>query len=258
MVFILIFEQLKFILDLISSFVVDTIMWVISKCQITIKQLYQKFAYKKDGDIIIKVEFFNEDKNKKIEYLIFELLNSKTKGLKKVFSNFTNNNFVIEKSPAILDFYEVDYSIRNQIPNDYNFLKISNNYNKNIRIENAWKRLENILLIPKVVDFIYKPLLINISYSKNIDPMIIELTSANYNYLIVGNVLNKYFFEYFINRYFDNLLHNLNIDATTAYNLFVIDYNFEKKNFTEKDEFIIKEVNETKDGITTTSIKIFP
>lgn len=256
-------DFIKTNIDAFLSILTEKIMWSISKCQIYISRIRIPNFFKKNRMI---VEFFNSE-NLCTEYLTFEITDT-TANIQKVYSDHTRN---VCKQTVIYDYWSttrdnsfsvcdkslIECAISNYIPKDFKFYIISNSqYNincANYRIEMVWKGLDNIFLEPKEVSFIFSPILMEITYP-DIEPIQFLLSTNKYNYFLVGNILNKHFFAYFFKKYYSDKVRNKSLDT---YKLFVIDYNFKRFYYTEKDEFTITQDTQLKDGIETTKFNIF-
>ena len=218
-------------------FLLENIMWVISKSQIYAShvQIYVLDLFKKNTNEI-RVDFIKSGKSYahlKLGLASLEwsskIKNVSSDNMEYVFNEETiysvNNHSIVENV----------ISENMKIPKDFEYYIISNSYNTHCRIETDWKGLDNLFEEPKEVSFMFSPILLEITYP-DIEPIQFLLTTKQYNYLVVGNVLDKLFFQYFFQKYYSDKVSNKPLDT---YQLLVLDYTCKRHIYTEKDIFTI-------------------
>jgi len=224
-------------------FLLDKIMWVISKSQIYASHIQNcAFDLFKENTNVIRVDFIKSGKS--YDHLKLGLvsanLSSKVKEVSSDHMEYVlneqsilseNNHTIVEKiiSTNMNTFKDFDYYI------------ISTNYNIHCRIETVWKGLNNLFEEPNEVSFMFTPILMEITYP-DIESIQFRLDTNQYNYLVVGNVLNKLFFQYFFQKYYSDKVSNKSLDT---YQLLVLDYACKRHIYTEKDVFTITQTKES-------------
>lgn len=222
-------------------FLLEKIMWIISKIQIYAShvQNYVLDLFKNNDNDFIRVDFIKSGKI--YAHLKFGLESSSK--IKKVSSDnmeyvFNEESILSENNHLIV---EKIISENMTIPKDFEYYIISNSYNTHYRIELTWKGLDNLFEEPKEVSFMFSPILMEITYP-DIEPIQFLLTTKQYNYLVVGNVLDKLFFQYFFQKYYSDKVSNKPLDT---YQLLVLDYACKRHIYTEKDVFTITQTKES-------------
>lgn len=228
-------------------------MWIISKIQIYASYIKNYvFDLLKNDTNTIRVDFIKSGKS--YSYLIFGLVSfDRPSKIKEV--SWDHSEYVFNEQSILLEDNHsiVEKIISTNIPKDFEYYIISNNYNIHCRIETAWKGLNNLFEEPKEVSFMFTPILMEIIYT-DIEPIQFRLTTNQYNYLIVGNVLDKLFFQYFFKKYYSDKVSNKALDT---YQLFVIDYACKRHIYTEKDVFTITQTKEDNESEEVVKYHIF-
>ena len=228
-------------------FILENIMWIISKSQIYAShvQSYVLDLFKNNTNEI-RVDFIKSGKS--YAHLKFELVSANLPSKIKKVSSDHMEYVPFEGSILSENHSVVENIISENIPSDFEYYIISNNYNTHCRIETEWKGLDNLFKEPIEVSFMFSPILMEITYP-DIEPIQFLLTTKQYNYLVVGNVLDKLFFQYFFQKYYSDKVSNKPLDT---YQLLVLDYACKRHIYTEKDVFTItqtKEDNESGEGV---------
>jgi hypothetical protein len=243
------------------------IMWGISKLQIYIskitncvKEINARFKegfinmnnnktieihFVKDNLFILYYDFiFKDNKLTRIEENDYQLLNTNKKSI-YTFNEFCDNK--INDLKLFPDESTFDFYILSNYDNDF---KTDFKIGKNIKDISYIYFPDNILF--EHVDKLFMPFFLEITYP-NMKPISFKLKTELYNFLIVGNVLDKHFFNYFIKEYcYDELCDNENYCDFHAdkYSLLVIDHNVKRHAFTEKDVFTISMTRDQDNKIT--------
>jgi hypothetical protein len=218
-------------------FLLENIMWIISKSQIYASHVQSYiFDLFKNNTNEIRVDFIKSGKS--YAHLKFELVSSK---IKKVSSDHMEHVLNEESILSENNHLMVENIISTSIPKDFDYYILSTNYNIHYRIETVWKGLDNFFEEPKEVSFMFSPILLEITYP-DIEPIQFLLTTKQYNYLVVGNVLDKLFFQYFFQKYYSDKVSNKALDT---YQLLVLDYACKRHIYTEKDVFTITQTIES-------------
>ena len=236
-------------------FLIDNIMWVISKSQIYASHIQNcVFDLFKENTNVIRVDFIKSGKS--CAHLKFGLVSLERPSKIKEFS-WDHTEYVFNEQSILL---EDNHSIIEKIVStnmntfkDFDYYIISNNYNTHFRIQVIWKGLDNLFEKPDEVSFKFSPILMEITYP-DIDPIQFRLDTNQYNYLIVGNVLDKLFFQYFFQKYYSNKVYNKVLDT---YKLLVLDYACKRHIYTEKDVFTITQTKEDNESEEVVKYHIF-
>lgn len=219
-------------------YLLDNVMWVISKCQIFIASIDIPNFFKTND--VIQVDFIKS--NKSYDYLKITLNNTDAahKQITKISSFYIEDTFNENTISSEKNYSIVENIISNYIPKDFDYYVISTNYNIHCRVETVWKGLDNLFVDSEQVDFMHTPVLMEMTYP-SIEPIQFQLTTKQYNYFVVGNVLNKAFFQYFFNKYYSSKVLNHPLDT---YHLLVLDSCCKRHIYTEKDEFTIRKTQD--------------
>lgn len=231
-------------------FLIDNIMWIISKSQIYAShvQSYILDLFKNNTNVI-RVDFVKSGKS--YTHLKFGLVSLehpfKIKNISSDYMEYVFNeqSILSENNHSIV---ENIISTNMNMFKDFDYYIISNSYNTHYRIQVIWKGLDNLFEEPNEVSFKFSPILMEITYP-DIESIQFRLDTNKYNYLIVGNVLDKLFFQYFFQKYYSDKVSNKPLDT---YQLLVLDYACKRHIYTEKDVFTItqtKEDNESEEVI---------
>jgi hypothetical protein len=220
-------------------FLLENIMWIISKSQIYASHLqsYVLNLFKNNDNDFIRVDFIKSGKS----YAHLKFVLESSSKIKKVSWDHTEYVFNEESILSENNHTIVEKIISENIPKDFEYYIISNSYNTHYRIELLWKGLNNLFEEYKEVSFMFSPILLEITYP-DIEPIQFLLTTKQYNYLVVGNVLDKLFFQYFFQKYYSDKVSNKVLDT---YQLLVIDYACKRHIYTEKDVFTITQTKES-------------
>jgi hypothetical protein len=235
----------------LSIYLVNNIMWYVSKSQIYINKLTN-----------IIHNFFNQNnitidfiKNEEFySHLQFNMVNNKLDTINMI--QFKNNSTKLFKNTFKDNDNCYDHADKflNVCSSKFDFYIVSKN---NINyIEKTWKNISYIMNISReIVDFTFIPLFLEIKYP-NMTPISFQLKTDKYNFLLVGNVFDKSFFNYFIENYYNEQLID-DYDNDT-YELIVIDHNAKRHKFKETDFFTItKTVTTTENKVVQITYNIF-
>ena len=243
---------------LISFFLLDKIMWTVSKGQIYMNkinnlviQVKEILQYKKNN---ITIEFVKNDVVLSYYHVFFE--NDKlTKICGYACELLCNRNIAMIHDPNGLKWDDIINLKLFPSESNFDFFVLSNYKNNHLKMSKKIKDIPYIINISnridknecylnwkESVDNSYIPIFLEITYP-NIKPISFQLKTEKYNFLILGNVLDKPFFNYFIKKYYSlELYHNndnYNNYNNETYLLTVIDHNVKRHQFTEKDTFTI-------------------